>query len=434
MDGDAHDLELLVASARGELDTLRAQPRLTEPLAGTRGVALREHVLDLVGAVEHRIASRPDPAASATARQAYARSLRQGIQVVRAAHAAIPWLEATREPNANLGGLYLTEQWARTLTSPDVDLVMVPDPEFMYFTTSWPFRAITEHTPGFTPTARRRPIVLNYPLSDSDRLLLHAIFAHEIGHASCDEHGLVATVEKRMLADVAFVAELIAAATRAAAGTSPVDVARAAGQLRGQLRGWIEELLCDLLATAAAGPAFAWAFAGFALPIAYGKPGTVHPPNTLRLQLILDRLARSGWRTYMERVAPTVTTWLDAIASDATQPLLDEHPELFRRHLLAHADALHDVAAGRVGDDALSVDVVPDADEAAALLSELIVPVGLERPLDAGGILLGGWQDGFAQHGDSPSGLVQALADAQLQELVGKAIELSTVAVSWGRT
>ena len=37
------------------------------------------------------------------------------------------------------------------------------------------------------------------------------------------------------------------------------------------------------------------------------------------------------------------------------------------------------------------------------------------------------------EHGDSPAGLVEALSDRRLQELVGKAIEMSTVASLWER-
>ena len=204
MDGDPSDLELLLASARQEVATLREDRRLAA-LPGSRGAALRDHVLDLLGAVDHRIAQQPALEAPQTVRRAFARSLRQSIVVLRGAHAALPWLAATRTPNINLGSLYVTEECARILVGTDVDLVVVPDPEFMYSTTSWPFSAVIESTHGFKPTATRRPIVLNYPLSDSDRLLLHPIFAHELSHASVDEHKLVDAVETHLDAAPAFV-------------------------------------------------------------------------------------------------------------------------------------------------------------------------------------------------------------------------------------
>ncbi|MCA1706312.1 MAG: hypothetical protein LC808_24815 [Actinobacteria bacterium] len=393
--------------------------------------AVKPFVLDLFGAVEHRMAQEPASTAPEPVRRAFARSLRQGIHVLRGVHAALPWLAATRAPNLNLGSLYATEEYARILVGTDVDLVVVPNPEYMYATTSWPFSAVIDNTPGFTPSTSRRPIVLNYPLSDSDRLLLHPIFAHELGHASADEHGLVAAVEAELDGDPSFRAGLQQTVEDIAANSTAVTKPQISGMLRGWLRDWIEELLCDHLAIEASGPAFIWAFAMFVMPFSYGEPGSEHPPNTVRLRLALEHLARRGWRPYMERVAPEVTAWLDAIAADASG-YLDTRFAFLREQLLAHARILQDAAIGRAGthtlDPAASEAV---ADEAARLLSRLILPVGLNDPLEGRAILLGGWQQALRDHGDSPSGMVSALMDRRLQDLIGKAIEMSVVAAAW---
>lgn len=430
MDGDANDLELLLSSARLEIAALREDRRLA-PLPGSRGVALREHVLDLLGAIDHRIAQRPAPGASRAAHRAFARSFRQSIVVLRGAHAALPWLAATRTPNVNLGSLYMTEECARILVGRDVDLVVVPSPEFMYSTTSWPFAAIIDRTPGFKPAAARRPIVLNYPLSDSDRLLLHPIFAHELGHSSVDEHKLVAAVQSRLDADPAFVSGLEQAVAMMSAKWPATTDAQVTGTLRAWLRSWIEELLCDHLAAEAMGPAFVWAFASFVMPLAYGEPGPVYPPNTLRIRLILDHLTRQGWRPCMDHVAPNTAAWLDGVAADVNSVV--QPPFSFMRdQLLTHEEAFQDAAMGLVGDEALDPQACDrEVDEAASLLERLILPVGLDTPLKPRSILLGGWQDAFRRHGDRPEGLVKALADRRLQDLVGKAIEMSTVASSW---
>jgi len=178
VDGDRDDLALLVASAQYEIEALRADSRLRD-IPGTRGTALRTHVLDLFDAVEFRMGRPPSPTAAAWAPRFFADGLRQGIHLLRGAHAALPWLEATREPQINVGGLYLAEEFGHILVDKDIDLVVVPNQEFMYSTTSWPFAPVIAHTRGFTPTTQRRPVVLNYPLSDRDRLLLHPLFAHE---------------------------------------------------------------------------------------------------------------------------------------------------------------------------------------------------------------------------------------------------------------
>lgn len=278
MDGDPNDLQLLIASATYEVEALRGDPRLAALPGGNRGAALRDHVLDLLGAVEHRIEQQPVPGTSQTVGSAFARSLRQSIVVLRGAHAALPWLVATRSPTLNLGSLYMTEECARVLVGADVDLVVVPNADYMYSTTSWPFGAVIDATSGFTAKATRRPIVLNYPLTDSDRLLIHPIFAHELGHASVNEHELVQQVESTLSSDATFVTAFQAAvATMGAMWTS--SPATIAGTLRTYLRGWVEELLCDHLAIEAMGPAFLWAFVPFVVPLSYGEPAPSHPPN-----------------------------------------------------------------------------------------------------------------------------------------------------------
>jgi hypothetical protein len=332
-----------------------------------------------------------------------------------------------------LGSLYVTEECARILVGTDVDLVVVPDSEFMYSTTSWPFKAVVNTTSGFTPTNKRRPIVLNYPLSDADRLLLHPIFAHELGHASVDEHQLVDAVETALDNDPAFTTSLHETVNDLEANYwTAAAPAQISGTLRMWLRDWIEELLCDHLAIDAMGPSFLWAFSLFVLPLSYGEPGSEHPPNTVRMRLSLDHLARRGWRPYMERVAPKITGWIDQIAGDAAGPL--ERPfDFLRDQLMGHATVLQDTASGLTGAGALDAGTSEKpADEAADLLRRLILPVGLSKPLEARAILLGGWQQAFEEHGDDPAGLISALGDGRLQELVGKAIEMSTVSSAWG--
>lgn len=429
MDGDPNDLQLLVASATHEVEALRGDPRLA-PLPGNRGAALRDHVLDLLGAVEHRIGQQPAAEAPQAVRSAFARSLRQSIVVLRGAHAALPWLSATRSPTLNLGSLYMTEECARVLVGADVDLVVVPNADYMYSTTSWPFGAVIDSTSGFTAKATRRPIVLNYPLTDSDRLLIHPIFAHELGHASVNEHDLVQEVESALSADAAFVAAFqTAVVTMGTTWTSSPSTI--AGTLRTYLRGWVEELLCDHLAIEAIGPAFLWAFVPFVVPLSYGEPGPSHPPNTLRLRFAIDHLDRRGWRPYMQRVAPEVTMWLDSIAADAGAPL-PTHFNFLRDELLAHANVLQDAAIARAGADTLDRTIAePESDAAARLLERLILPVGLTSALQPRSILLGGWQEGLREHGDSPEGIVAALSDSRLQDLVGKAIEMSVVSAAW---
>jgi hypothetical protein len=133
----------------------------------------------------------------------------------------------------------------------------------------------------------------------------------------------------------------------------------------------------------------------------------------------------------MERTAPNATAWLDDIASDADGPLTPEFSFL-RDQLLANAGALQETAIDQVGDRSLDREVCEgEADEAAALLSDLILPLGLDAVLNGRSILMGGWQQAFRDHGDNPAGMVQAVSDVRLQDLIGKAMEMSVVAKAW---
>jgi len=431
VDGDAADLELLVANTTQEVSLLRADRRL-EGMDGSRGEALRQHVVDLLDALDLRIAAAPDSSAPDAVRRAFARTLRQCTIVLRGAHAALPWLAATREPNVNLGSLYLTEEFAKALVGDDVDLVVVPSAEAMYSTTSWPFSAVIDGTPGFTPSATSRPIVLNYPLSDSNRVLLHALFAHELGHAGVAEHELLDTVETSLYADGEFVEAFAEAVTEMQEEWPASTAGRVTVTLREILGGWLEELLCDHLATQVVGPAFLFAFAAFVLPLSYGEPGVVHPPTSLRVRLILDHLAHLGWTEHLDATAPGITQWLNEVAN-WTPPETQPHFAFFRNQLLSHSQLLSDNAATRVGPLTLDpTTAVDEAGEAAELLEALILPVGLSTPLSPRAILLGGWQAAISQHGDTATGLVHSIAGDQLHDLVGKAAELTTVWQAWG--
>jgi hypothetical protein len=135
----------------------------------------------------------------------------------------------------------------------------------------------------------------------------------------------------------------------------------------------------------------------------------------------------------MEHVAPKVTAWLDSVGADVGVPM-PPHFAFLRDQLLHHAAVVRKTASDRVGLATLNrADVESEADEAASLMRRLILPVGLKTPLEPRAILLGGWQEAFCRRGDSPAGVVAALSDTNLQDLVGKAIEMSVVSKAWNQ-
>ena len=429
MDGSLDDVQFLLAGVNHEIRALRRDRRLSAPVGGTRGGAMRQHVLDLLGAAEHWIELEPDSGAPPFRRESFSRTLRNVMLNLREAHAAMPWLEATRTPLINLGSLYLAEEIAEILVGKDLDLVIVPDPEYMYATQSWPFREVIDQAEaaGFKSKTTQRPVVLHYPLSDGNRLLLHAIFGHELGHSSVQQIDLVQRVYSKMIDDQ-FLRELAKVVTEIWPSTPPEKSARTIGEW---LKAWIEELLCDHLAAQVVGPSYLWAFAGFVMPLSYGDPQQSYPPNTVRVRLLLEQLRELGWGDFLGHVAPNVTAWLDRVGHDSCSPL-GQPFDFLRSQVVRHAAVMREAAADVARSNHLAPEpCLTEVDEAVSLLDQLVLPVGSSTPLAPRAILLAGWRRALDKHGDQPRALVAALDDSQLHDLIGKAIEMSVVVSCW---
>lgn len=429
MGGSLDDVHFLLASVSHEIRALRRDRRLSAPVDGTRGGAMRQHVLDLIGAAEHWLELKPDSAAPQFRHESFSRTLRNVMLNLREAHAAMPWLAATRTPLINLGSLYLAEEIAEILVGKDLDLVIVPDPEYMYATQSWPFREVIERAEdeGFQSKTTQRPVVLHYPLSDGNRLLLHAIFGHELGHSAVQQKDLVQQIYSRMVDDQ-FLRELNEVVTNIWPSTAPEKSARTIGEW---LKAWIEELLCDHLAAQVVGPSYLWAFAGFVMPLSYGDPQQSYPPNTVRVRLLLEQLRDLGWSDFLSQVAPHITAWLDRVGQDGVGPL-GRPFDFLRDQVIRHAAVMRETASAVAKSNHLAPDpTINEVDEAVSLLDQLVLPVGSDPPLAPRAILLGGWRRALAKHGDEPQSLVAALDDSQLHDLIGKAIEMSVVVSCW---
>lgn len=390
---------------------------------------MRRHVLDLIGAAEHWVQLKPDSDAPPFRQESFSRTLRNVMLNLREAHAAMPWLAATRAPLINLGSLYLAEEIAQILVGKDLDLVIVPDPEYMYATQSWPFREVIDRAEneGFEPKTTQRPVVLHYPLSDSNRLLLHAIFGHELGHSAVQQKDLVQQVYSKML-DGQFLRELGAVVKTIWPNTSPEKSVRTIGEW---LKAWIEELLCDHLAAQVVGPSYLWAFAGFVMPLSYGDPQQSYPPNTVRLRLLLEQLDDLGWNDFLDQVAPNSTVWLKQVGNDSDAQL-GQPFDFLRDQVIRHAPTMREAAAALAGANQLKPNpTIGEVDEVVSLLDQLVLPVGSNPPFAPRAILLGGWRKALAKHGDEPQGLIAGLDDTQLHDLIGKAIEMSVVVSCW---
>ncbi len=431
MDGDAADLSLLDAHISRHLELIGSDRRMERPPT-SRGQALHQHISDLLECVKQQLGDPPAEDSGTSSFRSYARKLRIAAGEVQAAHSALPWLEATSTPRLNLGSLYHAEEMARDIVGSAVDLVVVPDAEFMYSTTWWPFQSYLAANPTFTPQGTHRPIVLNFPLTDADRVLQHAILAHELGHSAVDEYQFAHKALTAILDDAKTAASYEVVITETAADRQ-VPAADVEEELISKLFAWTTELLCDALAVEWCGPSFAFALAAFAMPMGYNRPGDEHPSNALRMRLVLDHLRLRGWDGVLQDRTPGLVAALDAIADCDDSSEFEALSHFSHDLLRSNAAVFRKISQERIGDRAPSVDETAEsAKSTLALLTHDILPVEINgRCLDRRGIVLGGWWAAVNRHGDRPSTLDRAIGDDQLQEMLGKALELSVMVESW---
>ena len=65
-------------------------------------------------------------------------------QLVWATHDAIGWLRREEQQPLDLGALYFADEIALALLGTGVEVVPVESPEYMYWTSSWPFEWLLE--------------------------------------------------------------------------------------------------------------------------------------------------------------------------------------------------------------------------------------------------------------------------------------------------
>jgi hypothetical protein len=360
------------------------------------------------------------------AREVFSLGLRSMMLNLRDARAAMRWLAATQSPQINLGGLYLAEELTDCLIGKDADLVAVPDDEYMYSIEAWPFRQVIDNTIGFSGKTDRWPVILRYPLGDGHRLLLHALFGHELAHSAVTKYGMAASLAKEITEQDTYIGRLKPVVAEVWESNAADQTERT---LASWLEGWLEELFCDHLAGVLLGPAYVWAFAAFVLPLSYDEPSSSYPPNTIRVRLLMELMRSLGWEQFLRDTSPEIHEWLDEVGKD---PVVTEEAQFgFLAEAAVEAGPrLRQLSEEKIGDSALAPSAEGPALKVVELLDELVLPVG-ESPFQPREILLGGWRRALKKHSGGPSMLPAALADRQMHDLVGKAIEMSVVVSSW---
>jgi hypothetical protein len=266
------------------------------------------------------------------------------------------------------------------------------------------------------------PVAFNLPALDPANALLSPILVHEVGHTAWRQ-GLQQALDSK--ADLATASDHL---RRAAASGSirPTELAK-------QFDGWRQEIMCDAVAAVLTGPSFLFASAVFLPAPAHSYLGT-HPYPRDRLRYTLDLLDDIGWTPVLQRLVPRVLAWCRDLARD---PQLTGHPAEpgLRDALDTIEPAISEVAKSAAG-NSLRPEVFEDAEPGLFAHLDLgVPPVTTEAgtPMSPWLIIAGSWLHEIGHLGDEPESLAVISANARLNNLLIKAIELAGVSKLWGQ-
>jgi hypothetical protein len=286
------------------------------------------------------------------------------------------------------------------------------------------------------------PLLINVPLQEGPRLLLHVLTVHELAHGAEGDRSLRKAVE----VDAPETSEEAKERGDAVTSLRPANEAERAQleQRAAAIREcWIMEALCDAIAFAWAGPAYLLAFCAFLLRWEEFAPTRKHPSTALRVKLLLAHARELGWSSFLACELAPLTEWLEDVAR---REVSDDSPEapLFvaaARYLQRRQGALVVVVRAHLGDDVLDPTVhAAELKRVMELLQRRILPVYTEMSFDPRAITTAGWchRLDIASAGDSVAPadfplerLVDVITDHQLQAFLAKAIELNRLVEGW---
>lgn len=433
----AGDFEFLVATVHRSISQLRECTAAHATPSAGRGGGLREHIDETLDAISNRVnasEARFKSAKEDVERLSLIDSLRLLNRNVTSMHEAAAWLNAVDESGVHIGILYFVDEAASAIIGVDADVVPVDDAGYQYATVSWPFARILARLKR-QPKAASRPVVVFFPPQETQTVLLHSLFTHELAHSAIFEHNLVAEVLRGHLGEKAFKADF-AALVKWLEHNRKLRTAEAEIELANNLTSWITELLCDAIAIEYLGPTYLLAFAAIVLSTSWSEPNQTHPPTTLRIRAMLNQLRLRGWEPGLKSAIPKTFGWLDGVgglthqSSSPLEKFLVDWTDRFAADVRASA-------ASQLGPDAYTPgDYDSVSQEVMELLSRQILPSQLKdgAPIDRRTIFLAGWLQVFELYEDSPSSISKGVANDEFQDFLGTAMEMSAILETWRKS
>lgn len=396
----------------------------TKPGRGTRFVKLVEFVVaDIKGELQIIVAGAENDPPTGNFREIRIRQLVRIKALLAGLHElAATYRQDVGRDDVPVGLQYLVDVLIADIMPVRKDPLIHMSTSNMYSTQ--PLGLIAER---LTPNGQKlpadflEPVVFNFPALDPANMMLSPVLAHEVGHTAVwqklwpelisqwDGPGL-----NRLLSD--NFAKL-----QSRTNERTDDWADRFGK-------WCRELLCDAIALTLTGPSYMFALASF-LPAPATPPLGTHPYPRDRIAYCMRFLQELGWGDFLDARVPNVRRWADALAAD---PVLDGSPQ---ETFLREATELVEPLVSRLGREHISSPLEPGAasqylDDAIEMLTLGVPPCAAGgETLDAWEIVLSGWT--FAMSDDTPRKMGLASESEELNALLTKTLELSSVANLW---
>jgi hypothetical protein len=199
-------------------------------------------------------------------------------------------------------------QIATALLSEDEGLKGKIDPIIHMIAEGTNYQILSENILG--PNKRRRMFTVAFPRQLKHHVLMHALFGHELGHATFYSGGGREAPSKRIISILRREGPLrncASAMSWLTSASAPPEVSERVGRAtaslnESKLSHWLVELVCDLFGLMIFGPSFAAAHRTYLEPSCRSPfeieiEKTSHPAYALRRNLLISALRASGWLT-----------------------------------------------------------------------------------------------------------------------------------------
>lgn len=440
------DFAFVLGAVRRLLDEISAEievlhPR--EPAGGEseearpdrRGRILATHAIDALDAIRRRVnhlEARFPSARRPPTQRAMRDELRFYTHLTWSTHHVLQWLQPREDQLLDLGALYFADEVALDLLGPGIEVNPIESSDYMYSTSIWPLNWLVRKRLGEKQSEQERPIpiVLAFPAREKSTMLLHCLFTHELSHAAVRVNELVDRCLQPMKSSGQFDDWLQFAERRSG------DLAEFTQLLGPQFAGsWIEELLCDALAFALLGPAYLFAFGEVALSSGWSEPDEEHPSTATRTKQLVLLAERYGWDEFLSERLPRIWEWFK-FAGQAPAVSKDQGQAFAERVCRNSFDRIAELVDEVLGERRFGPEKWRRNEEhLTTLLESDIVPAQADdgTAVSYAEILNASWLQGLAKHDNQPTAISKAVAEADYQRFVAKALEMSTVLRVWNQ-